>query len=414
MVLALVGASHHDVPLERIEQITHAGSALARTLITSDEAVRGAFVLSTCNRYEVYLDLARFHDALELTTAAIAQASGLSQQEVADSVRVTVGNGVAQHLFSVAAGLESMIVGEDEIAGQVREALATAQAEGTTSPTIERVLQRALATSKAVTSSTGLGAAGRSVVTVGLDIAEQRHGSMAGKRALVLGTGAYARVVIGALSKRGVDSIHVYSSSGRAERFADAHEVTAVEDLSAELAAADLVAACSGAPDALIDVEHLGAMRACVLPIIDLALSPDVAPAARERADVDLIDLEVIREHAPAEHLSAVMEAQDIVRGAVECFERSETGRAADPAVVAMRAYVNGIINEEIERATRRLGEESAQEIARSLNRVSNALLHTPSIRAQELARTGDFADYRKAMHTLFGIDVESTPSSEA
>lgn len=422
MVAVLVGASHHEVPLESIEQLARSGDVLARRLVEATPDVRGAVVVSTCNRFEVYLDLIHFHDALDTTMAAIADLSGVEQEFVADTMRVSVGTAVAQHLFSVASGLESMVVGEDEVAGQVRTALTDAQAQETTSAMLERLMQRALATSKAVANSTGLGAAGRSIVTVGLDVVESRHGLVAGRRALIIGTGSYARVVTAALRRRGCDDIAVYSGSGRAERFAESHGIRAVgpDDLRTAICASDIVIASSGAPHHLIEARHLTCVdcacplpRASVLPIIDLALAPDVAPDVRERDDVDVIDLDVIAERAPQEHTSQIVHAQEIVRDAVETFERAESGRSADPAVTAMRGYFHAVVDEEIERVRRRRGDEAAQELARSLYRVSNALLHTPSIRAHELARSGDLADYRKAMHVLFGIEVEAERSAD-
>ena len=411
MVLVLVGTSHHDVTLDEIARLERAADGLATRLIASSPDVEGAVVLSTCNRFEVYLDLARFHEAVEATTASIAELADVDLDFVVDAMRVVFGTSVTQHLFSVASGLESMVVGEDEIAGQVRQALATAQRQGTTTPTLERLLQRALATSKAVTHSTGLGAAGRSIVSVGLDLVEQRHGPISGRRALVLGTGSYARVVLGALGRRGCTDISVYSSSGRAANFAFSHGITAVDSdgLRAALESADIVAACSGAPHPLVGLDLMtGVSTERVLPIIDLALSPDVSTEVRGLPNVDVIDLHVIHEFAPREHSSAILEAQDIVLAGVESFETGETGRTADHAVVAMRTHVMSIINEELERIRGRVDPETAEEVARSLNRVSNAILHTPSVRAQELARTGDFADYSKAIHTLFGIEIES------
>lgn len=417
MVMVMVGASHHDVTLDEVSRLALAADGLAAHLTSSSPDVKGAVVLSTCNRFEVYLDLERFHDAVDLTTESIAQAAGLDVNFVVDAMRVVIGTAVGQHLFSVASGLESMVVGEDEIAGQVRQALAAAQSDGTTSASLERLMQRALATSKAVTSSTGLGAAGRSIVSVGLDIAEQRHGSVAGRRALVLGTGSYARVVTAALQKRGCTDIHVFSSSGRAAQFAQNRDVEPVsaDDLVAELAQADIVAACSGAPEFIVDLAMLEeslqrTTRAAgsVLPIIDLALSPDVAPDVDGHPSVDVITLAIIGEYAPREHSSAILEAQDIVLQAVSEFELAETGRTADHAVVAMRTHVMSIINEEMERIRTRVDAETAEEVARALHRVSNTILHTPSVRAQELARTGDIADYRKAIHTLFGIDLDA------
>lgn len=413
MVMALVGASHHDVTLDELERLSAAAPGLARRLVDASDDVVGATVLATCNRFEVYLDLSRFHDAVELTTRIVADQAGLPHEPVADAMRVVVGSSVPQHLFSVAAGLESMVVGEDEIAGQVRDALALAHAERTTSPALERMLQQALATSKAVTRSTGLGAAGRSIVSVGLDLVEQRYGPVSGRRALVIGTGAYARIVVASLQRRGCTDIGVYSSSGRAAPFAASHHVAAVElsALPEFLGAADLVAACSGAPHHLVDlplVRAAGLDTRAVMPFLDLALSPDVAPEVRDLPSVDVVDLRVIGEHAPPEHAAAILEAQDIVLSAVRDFEDGESGRTADHAVVAMRAHVMAIIAEEIERIQRRVDGETAEEVARALTRVSNAILHTPSVRAQELARTGDFADYRKAVHTLFGIDVDA------
>ncbi|HBJ73201.1 MAG TPA: glutamyl-tRNA reductase [Actinobacteria bacterium] len=417
MVMVMVGASHHDVTLDEVSRLAAAGQGLALKLTQSSPDINGAVVLSTCNRFEVYLDLERFHDAVELTTASVAAAADIDLDFVVDAMRVVVGTAVGQHLFSVASGLESMVVGEDEIAGQVRAALATAQEEQTTSPTLERLLQRALATSKAVTSSTGLGAAGRSIVSVGLDVSEQRYGSLAGRRALILGTGSYARVVAAALQKRGCVDIHVYSSSGRATQFAQTRELLPVDadQLVAAIANAQLIAACSGTSEYLVDLSVMSDARQLrgsgdspVVPIIDLALTPDVAPDVADCGWADVINLEVIREFAPREHSSAILEAQDIVLQAVSEFELSESGRSADHAVVAMRTHVMSIINEELERIRTRVDAETAEEVARALHRVSNSILHTPSIRAQELARTGEFADYQKAIHTLFGIDLDA------
>ncbi len=411
MVMVLVGASHHDVALDEISRLAEANRGLAARLVAASDDIEGAVVLSTCNRFEVYLDLNGFHDAIEMTTTMIAELAALERDSVVESMRVVVGTSVAQHLFSVASGLESMVVGEDEIAGQVRHALSIAQREHTTTAQLERLMQRALATSKAVTHSTGLGAAGRSIVSVGLDLLETRHGPVAQRRALILGTGSYARVVIAALRRRGCTQIQVFSSSGRADRFAQSHEIEAVSlgGLVEALSGADLVVACSGAPHALVDVDLLLRSRSAdlVLPIIDLALSPDVDAAVRDLPFIDVLDLEVIGEFAPHEHSAAILEAQSIVLTSVEEFDAAEIGRTADYAVVAMRSHVMGIINEELERIRARVDDETAEEVTRSLTRVSNAILHTPSVRAQELARTGNFADYRKAVHTLFGIDID-------
>ena len=144
MVLVLVGASYQDVPLDGLNRLAAAEDGLAVRLVESDQGIDGAVVLSTCNRFEIYLDINRFHDAIDTTTNTIAEIAALDKNFVVDAMRVVVGSSVSQHLFSVASGLESMVVGEDEIAGQVRKALATAQREGTTTPSLERLLQLSL------------------------------------------------------------------------------------------------------------------------------------------------------------------------------------------------------------------------------------------------------------------------------
>lgn len=412
MVMVLVGASHHDVTVDDINLLAAAEDRLARHVVGKSSDIAGAVVLSTCNRFEIYLDLDRFHEAVDVTTESIASLANIDHEVVTDRMHVVVGSAVTSHLFSVASGLESMVVGEDEIAGQVRRALATAQREQTTTPSLERLMQRALATSKTVTHSTGLGTAGRSVVSVGLDIVEQKHGPVAGQRALVLGTGAYARVVIATLQRRGCTDIEVFSTSGRAGQLAAGHRIRAVSSggLREALSRADVIVACSGAPHVIIDSELVESARPISprLVIIDLALSPDVDKEVRDLPDVEVIDLDTIGQVAPPEHAAAILSAQDIVLRAVGEFEAAETGRTADHAVVAMRAHVMSIIGEELQRIRVRVDDETATEVARSLNRVSNAILHTPSVRAQELARTGDFADYRKAIHTLFGIEIDA------
>jgi glutamyl-tRNA reductase len=142
---------------------------------------------------------------------------------------------------------------------------------------------------------------------------------------------------------------------------------------------------------------------------MDLALSLDVAPGVYDMPNVDVINLREIYELSPREHSSAVLEAQEIVLSAASSFEENESGRNADHAIVAIRSHVMTIISEEIERIQNRVDSETAEEVAKSLNRVSNAILHIPSIRAQEIARTGDFSEYTRAIHMLFGIHVDTT-----
>lgn len=409
MVMVLVGASHHDLPLEALDPLVAAAEQVFDD-VTGPAFMRGAVLLTTCNRVEYYLDADLFHDAIDHVTALMSAAAGLSHDHVRDSLRVTVGTPIAAHLFSVAAGLDSLVVGENEISGQVGDALEVAREKRTTSAPLERLFQQASRTARQITSTTGLGAAGRSLVSVGLDLITERHGDMPTKSALVIGTGAYARVATQALRDRDCTRILSFSASGRAETFASSHELEPVhhDDLATVLNDIDLIVACSGVHHYVLDAHHaqIIATRGRALPIIDLALHSDVHPEVRSLADVDYIDLTVIGEHAPSEHADVIESAQDLVRSAVETYDDTELGRNADPTVIALRTRFDETVTAEVDRVRRRLGDDAAEVVAQSLHRVTSVLLHTPTMRARQMAKIGDGLDYARAIHLVFGIDV--------
>ena len=375
--------------------------------------IRGAVLLATCNRFELYLDATEFHAAVDGARAMVRDLAEPDLPRIDPALSVSVSEGAVEHLFKVACGLDSMVVGEHEIAGQVRQALA--HSDATASPVLRRLFQAALTTSKAVASGTMLGSSGRSLASVGLDLIASRFGPLEGRNILLQGTGAYAGVVVAELTRRDATTIRVHSGSGRAAAFADTHApVVPVphSELQEALRWADVVVCCSGTSTRQLTVDLISEARrgrSGPLPILDLALAGDVPADVDQLADVVLIDLDEVARNAPSERAAAVEEALSVVEKGVAAFKHTEGGRQADPAVTAMRAYVSGIIEAEVASAERRHSPETAEAVARSLRRVSNALLHTPSIRAAELARSGELDDYRNALHTLFGIDVEAS-----
>ena len=407
-----MGLSHHLTSFEDLAALAATASQVNDGLAARPE-LSGFVLLATCNRFELYVDGPTFHGPVEAVVGVIRSALPDDRADLIGQFEVHAGELAVQHLLEVAAGLDAMVVGEDEVLGQVREALAAADAH--TTAALRRLFHAALTTGKAVTSQTELGSAGRSIAAVGLDLVESRLFPLAGRRALLGGTGSYARVVAATLQRLGCTDLAVYSRSGRAERFADTHPVAPVpaDGLAEAIASADLVVSCSGQDHgrepvltaALLAGRPAGAP---LLPLLDLSLSGDVDPAAANLVGVDLIDLDEISAHAPAEQAAAVVEARDLVSRGVDTYLHLESGRAATPAVTAMRSHVTQFIEREIETAARRYDLQTAEAVARSLRRVSNALLHTPSLRAAELARAGGLEDYQHALHTLFGIDVEA------
>ena len=433
-MLTVLGASHHDLELTQLERLAarteELSSGLAALSVREDSPVAGLVLVSTCNRLEIYLDAVRFHDAIDAVAEVVAETAGMRTEDVVALLKVRVGAPVAAHLFSVTAGLDSMVVGEAEIAGQVARAFRDAQTARTTSAPINLLFQAGARTAKRVATVTGLGAAGRSVASVALDIAladdaladngsdgVDRAGStlagstLAGARVLVIGTGAYARVVAAEVRARGCTDLAVFSPSGRAPTFAVRHEATVVlpDDLPAALIAADLVVTCSGASTPTLDevlLKDVVAQRERPLPVIDLALRSDLSPGARTVPGVRLVDLYTVAEQADPAHREAVTDAQDVVIAAVSDFEDQLAQRRIDPAVVALRQHISAAVEKEVARLRAKYPADVASDVELALHRVTQSLLHTPTLRAKELARTGESADYVQALHTLFGIDI--------
>ena len=421
-MLMVLGASHHDLGLTQLDRLTSGADTLGQALVsvcrTQSSAISGVVVVSTCNRLEIYLDAVRFHDAIDEVSVAVALASGVPADEVSTLLKVRVGAPVVAHLFTVASGLDSMVVGEAEIGGQVARALREAQVAGTATPAINLLFQHAARTAKQVATDTGVGAAGRSVASVALDIAAATV-ALDGARALVIGTGAYARVVAAELRSRGCTELSVFSPSGRASGFADRHRAVPVEPdrIADAVAAVDVVVSCSGtSTDTLTPQVLLAAVsrRESPLPVIDLALHSDVSAAARAVPGVRVIDLNTVSEQVDPAHLAAVGAAHDIVIAGVADFEDRMAVRQLDPAIVALRQHVSVAVEKEMARLRGKYPADVAADVELALHRVTQSLLHTPTMRAGELARTGDTADYLQALHTLFGIDLTEDAKSQA
>ncbi len=228
-VLICLTASHRNASFDLLERLSIGAPTAASRLVTDSDVLDGAVVLATCNRFEAYLDIAGDDrdSAVSATVDAVATASDLSPTELRDSVRVLGGKDVVQHLFAVSSGLESVVVGETEISGQVRRSLEDARSNGTTTSDLERLFQEAAHTSRGVKTRTRIGAAGRSLVRLGLQLASSRVTDWAQTRVLLIGTGSYAATTIAALRDKGAANIQVFSPSGRASWFAAKHDLVA-------------------------------------------------------------------------------------------------------------------------------------------------------------------------------------------
>ena len=340
VTIHLLSADHRDQGLDAVARLGAAAPGLGPALPEALAWARGVFGLGTCNRLALHIeapeDLAPERVRREVT-ATLAAHAGVTPG--AARLAHSWGHEAHRHLFTTAAGLESMVMGEREIAGQMRRAVRRAAGEGTLSCTLGRAVEHASAASRRVARETGLAGTGRSVVAVGLDLAATWLPSMTGCRVLVVGTGAYAGATVAALHERGVGDVEVYSRSERAEAFAAAHGLRAVDDgdLGQAISLADLVVTCRGlgapvltrtlveaatrlrrpAEPALHDRHEVPGSYAepaeRPLVILDLALTRDVEDAVAALPGVVHLDLPRVQEAVPEAEARQVAAARAIV-----------------------------------------------------------------------------------------------------
>jgi glutamyl-tRNA reductase len=408
-VLLCLTANLHNASFELLEKLSIGAPRAAATLVDKSEFISGAVVLATCNRFEAYLEIdepvSAAASAVATTVQVIGEASGVDPDELRKSVTVLRSDPVAEHLFAVSSGLESVIIGEDEIAGQVRRALTRARAAGTTSSGLERLFQNAAKTSRGVKNQTAIGGAGRSLVRLGLELASSRIADWSRTRVLIVGTGQYAGTTVAALRDRGAEDLTVFSPSGRAAKFATRLGLTATTSLVEALETADVVITCTSTETPVITAAMLSAGRHRI--VIDLGLPRNVEAAVAGIDGIELLDLETISIHAPLEELNATSDARAIVSEAASEFAALTAEQALAPAVVALRTHVFEVLESEIERARTRGDDDGRIEAA--LRHLTGVLLHAPSVRARELARAGEGQDFSDAVTALFGIEVAET-----
>ncbi len=412
-------ASHHDLDLDVLEQLSSGAHAVAPRIVQDCPPVTGCIVLATCNRFEVYLEVdgaAEADTAVDAAIEAIAQESGLELAAVRAALRVSSDHHTVRHLFAVAAGLDSMVIGEREVAGQVRRALTTAREVGTTSPALERLFQTASRVARSVGADTELGSTGRSVVGVALDLAEHeltRHGvSLATARVLLVGTGSYAGASMQALANRGTHRVAVHSPSGRIPQLAALAGLPLVsaDELAPTLAAVDVVVSCSGARGPVIDAAMVAAARAASgtgarprpMVVVDLALRHDVDPAVAQVPGVLLVDLAAVRDHSPTTVGPAVAAGLAIVDQHVAAFAGTAAEAAATPGVLALRAYVQELLEAELARPG--VHDEAT---ARAVRHFAASFLHAPMVRARDLARSGRAQEFTAALEAMLGITLD-------
>ena len=411
MTIHVLSADHRYTPLDDIARLSGAAD-LGPTLMRSLPHARGVMVLRTCNRVTIYVDApasADPHTIKDAVERELATASHAQREDV--HLRHLWGRDGLVDLFSTAAGLESMVIGEREIAGQMRRAARTAWEDGTLSCDLGRAAERASATSRRVATETGLAGAGRSVVAVGLDMAAAHLGPWADASVLIVGTGAYAGASVSALQALGASEVSVYSTSGRAREFAQGRGIgwVSAADLPTALEHADLVVTCRGLGSPVLTRDMAAASGPTV--VLDLALMRDTESSVASLSNVTLIDLPTIQASVPAADADALTRARAIIDEEISSFERGLGARSMDPVVRHLRSRVFRIVEEEIDR----LGEGplSTEDAARALRHLAARLIHNPTVMARRAGEESQQERYLEALGVVLGIDETALMSGD-
>lgn len=417
MSVLVVGVSHKSAPVSLLEQVT-VGVGAAELVVAelrSTGPVGEVVVLSTCNRVEVYADTEVFHAGVDAISDLLARLSGVPLDDLKRHLYVHWEGQAVLHLFEVACGLDSMVVGESQILGQLRQAYATARDHGA-GPTLHELFQTALRVGKRAHSETGIDGAGRSLVTVGLERAVAAVGPLEGRGVLLIGAGSMGALAGATLRRAGAGEIVVANrTADNAKRLADKLDGTGIglDGLERALQQADVVVSSTGATG--IVVEHDVVARAVAardgrpLAILDLALPRDVDVAVRDLPGVSLVDLASLQEQLAATEAGADVEAvRALVAEEVGDFLAWQRAARVAPTVVALRSRADQVVEAELARLAARLPALDAQsraEVQTAVRRVVSTLLHTPTVRVKELTEAPAGLSYAEALRELFGLD---------
>jgi glutamyl-tRNA reductase len=427
MTLLVVGLSHRSAPvgvLERVSVSLGDARELLDQLIGCAH-VDEAMLLSTCNRVELYAEVATFHGGLADITDTLEGRSTLRLDALADHLYVHCGRAAVEHLFAVAAGLDSMVLGEPQIVGQLRTAYAAAEQAGTLGRSLHGTVQQALRSGRRVRTETDIATAGPSVVSEALAAAgalltDADGSGLTGRHALVIGAGSMGALAAAQLCRAGVAEILVANRTEAGAQRLAAHCVEkgtracgmGLAGVPAVLPTVDVVVCCTGAGDAVLGADQLAGRRS-PLVVCDLGLPRNVEPAVGAVPGVTLVDLGAVARRA--EQRGAGAGAVDCARGIVaqEVAEHLASRRTAEvtPTVAALRRRAAEVVAAELLLLDGRLPELDAavrDEVARTVHRVVGKLLHSPTVRVKQLAGTGAGAAYADALRELFALDPEA------
>lgn len=426
-MLILLGCDHRSAPISLRERLAFAEDRLTDALLRllDREGICEGLILSTCNRVEV---LAR-------TDLTVEQALGEIQAFLCEECSVTAedlerhsyrlqGSEAVRHLMQVATGLQSMVLGESQILGQVKQAYLVAKSCGATGPVLERLLQQSMATAKRTRKETGISRHTVSVAFAAVELARRIFGRLAGRRALLLGAGKMSELVAKHLLANGVSEIGVASRTydhavASAERFGGS--AVSWEDGLGRLDKVDILVSCTGAAGAILTKREIAtalrARRGEPLFLIDIAVPRDIDPQVNELDNVYLYDIDDLQGVVDAnleERRRAAREAERWITADVEAFDSWQRSLDMTPTIVALRERLLELGRVELERFRGRSGilspgqELELEEYTRAL---IHKILHRPTVYLRRSVSRQDGPDCNSLYREIFGLDEETTPA---
>jgi glutamyl-tRNA reductase len=420
VIVIVVGLNHRTVPLHVLERTSVQPARLGKALddLVGREHLNGAVVLSTCHRTEIYASVERFHGAVQDIRNFLAETAGLPPEDIADHLYAYYDEAAAAHLFGVVSGLDSVVIGESEILGQVRDAWNVSQGLGTCPTSLSTLFRHAVEVGKRARSETGISRRITSVSQAAVAMADDRLGGLAGRRVLVLGAGDMGESMAVALAGNGGASVLVANRT-RAKAAALADRVggadVALDEVPEHLADVDVLLTSTNATDAILDrsdLEPIVARRAGrPLLVVDVAMPRDVDPGVADLSGVTLLDLDDLKAFVAEgldERRKEVGRVSAIISEEVERYLARSTAREMAPAITALRRRADDIRNAELERFRSRLDglDDREREAVEALTKgIVAKLLHEPTVQLK--AAAGDQAGLRltDALRTLFDLE---------
>ncbi|MFL6004129.1 MAG: glutamyl-tRNA reductase [Nocardioides sp.] len=419
MSILVVGISHKSAPVAVLERVALDRDGVNKLLadVVACDHVAEAVVVATCNRLEIYTEVDRFHGSVEDVSRLLVERAGESTALILPHLYVHYDDGAVSHLFHVAAGLDSMAVGEGQILGQTREALRRGQAQGTVGPALNVLFQQALRVGKRSRAETDIDLAAPSLVSAGLERVSGPLGGVKDKSVVVVGAGGMAGLATATVTRLGAAEVTVVNrSAANADRLAAEYDArpASLSDLPRALTGADLVITCTGANGILVDLDMVKSARpeSAPLAVVDLALPHDVDTAVGALPEVTLVTLadlaDELRDSVAGNEIDGV---RHIVAQEVTAFLNARRQASVTPTVVALRSMATAVVEAEMNRLSSRLPElddAARAEVLQSVRRVADKLLHQPTVRVKELANETGAVSYATALAELFALDPEA------